>query len=84
VLRKVLFEFDAPSIKHLDGEHCIVHSDQANEDWWNANKCNEHWGDISGCSAPDVFNNVVPMTLCNVCYPRDQQNFAFLMKMYLA
>ena len=68
MLRKVVVEFDTPSIKRYDCEHCIVHGDQANEDLWNANKYNEHWGDISRCSAPDVFKNVVPMALYNVCY----------------
>ena len=48
VLRKVLVELDAPSIKRYDGEGSIVRSDQANEDWWNANKYNVHWGVISG------------------------------------
>ena len=72
MLRKVVVEFDAPSIKRYDGRHRIAHGDQANEDWWNADKCNRHWGDISGCSAPDIFINVVSMALCNVCYPKDQ------------
>ena len=72
MLHKVVVEFDASSIKHYDGEHCIVHGDQADEDWWNVNKCNPHWGDITRCIAPDIFNNIIPISLCNVCYLRDQ------------
>ena len=84
MLRKVVLEFDAPSIKHYDGDHCVVHGDQANENWWNANKCNVDWGGINGYNAPDIFSNIISMALYNVSYPRDQQNFAFLMKMYHA
>jgi len=48
VLRKVVIEFNAPSIKRYDGGHCIARGNQANEDWWNTDKDNVHRGDISG------------------------------------
>ena len=63
MFRKVVVEFDAPSIKRCDSGYCIARGDQANEDWRNANKYNGHWGVISGLSAPDIFKNVVPMAL---------------------